>query len=86
LKDSNIEKEYTVGRKIHWTGWTSTSRDISRAKNFAGSCGIIFVIRVSYGKLLGNYSVFPKEMEILLFPNSCFLVLSVEKKRRIALC
>jgi len=71
----NIKKEYKVGRRIRWTGCTSTSKEEKKAKSFAGTGGVIFKIRVIHGKELGSYSVFPHEQEVLLFANCSFLVL-----------
>src|SRR5687768_1693557 len=66
---SKVEKDYILHRPIHWSGFSSGTDDIKIAKSFAKSKGIIFKIRVFSGKAIQNYSLIPKENEILLSPN-----------------
>jgi len=68
-----IAENYTLGRKIHWSGYSSSSVRLVTAKKFAGSSGIIMAITVTDGKPLERYSPY-KEQEILLSPNMQLLV------------
>jgi len=66
-----ISKEYTLNRPIHWSGFSSSN--ISKAKNFAKN-GILMCINIFSGKIIKDYSIFKTEYEVLLSPNSKFIV------------
>jgi len=69
-----IKKEYLASRPIYWSSFTSTTNDIKTAQSFAETGGIIFVINNSSGKNIRDYSMISSEDEILLRPNSHFVV------------
>lgn len=70
-----VTSNYALGTKIHWSGFTSTSTDISVAKRFArGAGGIIICVTTQTGRELGLYSAFRGEREVVLSPNSKFVV------------
>jgi len=69
-----IKKEYIANRPIYWSSFTSTTNSIQIAKGFTNPGGIIFVINISSGKNIRDYSVIQNEDEILLTPNSKFIV------------
>jgi hypothetical protein len=64
-----IKENYTVGKKIHWSSFTSTTTSLANAKMFGGYKGIIFEIEVESGRSVIHYSAFPTEDEVLLSPN-----------------
>ena len=68
-------EKYRQGSPVHWSSFTSTSTDLRKAKRFAGGAGgVIFRIHVLHGVNVNAYSAFPTENEILLSPNSRFVV------------
>ena len=69
-------QKYEEGTKVHWSAFTSTSTDVESALEFRerGRPFIMFKIRVRNGRILSDYSLFPKENEVLLSPNSRFVV------------
>eukprot|EP00971_Amphidinium_carterae_P261691 5191511-Amphidinium_carterae.1 len=61
-----------TGKKIHWSGITSTSVDYCIAESFAGRegpGGVIFKIRAQSARAIHMYSAKPDEAEVLLLPN-----------------
>jgi len=74
IEEREIFKTYTSGRKIHWTSFTSTTTALAGAQKFATSNGVVVCMKVRTGKYIGNYSVYPREEEILLSPNMSFFV------------
>jgi len=68
-----VEENYKLGRKIHWSAYSSTSLDAETAKEFATVSGIVLSIKVVNGKSIKDYSPF-QEGEILLSPNMSFIV------------
>jgi len=73
---SHLSKQYKVGNTIVWISFTSTSKDLSIAKQFMddpNSKGTIMSIDVIEGKDISPFSLFP-EKEVLLLPNSSFEV------------
>jgi len=64
-----IQQNYSLGAKIHWSGYSSTTNKLAKAKEFAGKTGVIMKISILNGKSIVNYSAFPIEDEILLSPN-----------------
>jgi len=69
-----IEKDYKQNRPIHWSGFSSATKEEEIAKSFAGPNGILFRIRVFNGKEINQCSFVPNEKEILLSPNMKFKV------------
>lgn len=69
-----IRSNYKKGRKIHWSGFSSTTTDLSIAKRFAAASKLLFRIEVLEGKDIQKFSFFKKEKEILLNPNINFVV------------
>jgi hypothetical protein len=69
-----IIENYTDRRKIHWASYSSTTTELSVAKQFAGDGGIVIKIDIINGKSIYDYSFLPVEHEILLSPNMCFVV------------
>eukprot|EP00759_Apiculatamorpha_spiralis_P052154 PhF_6_TR5616/c0_g1_i4/m.8135 len=67
--------EYVTGATIHWRAFTSTSQDerVARA-SFAVGGGVLFEIDITDGRDIKPYSLFSIEKEILLLPNSEFMV------------
>jgi len=72
----SIEQEYCCGRKIHWSGFSSTTSNIQTAIEFSTLQGIIAKIKVYNAKNIRRYSFIPNEDEYLLSPNSKFVVVS----------
>jgi len=71
-----VQSEYTKGRRIHWSAFTSTTDDYNIAwENFAKRTGIVFRINIVTGKKIKEYSVLCSEDEVLLSPNMAFIVL-----------
>jgi len=70
LEISNL---YRQGSEVVWISFTSTSKDHQVMKSFSGTSGTWFVIECEKGIEM-TFSLFPKESEILLFPNSTFKV------------
>jgi len=69
-----IARNYEKGKKIHWSGTTSTSMDAAVAEAFAKSEGVVFRITASSARVLGEISVLPGEAESILLPNFKALV------------
>jgi len=66
---STVKEKYALGRKIHWSGYSSTTSNIETAKKFATPLGVVMKISVLTGKDVRECSAFPIEDEILLSPN-----------------
>jgi len=69
-----VTKFYFLGSPVHWSGFTSTTSNLIEAKGFAQKGGIIFRITIHNGRRIGDYSGFPVEDEVLMSPNSRFIV------------
>jgi len=69
-----VVPQYVVKRPIQWSGFTSTTSNMETAMEFARDGGVIFCIKVIYGRNISLYSLFPDEEEIVLSPNSKFVV------------
>eukprot|EP01106_Pelomyxa_sp_JSP_P010373 TRINITY_DN2767_c0_g2_i1.p1 TRINITY_DN2767_c0_g2~~TRINITY_DN2767_c0_g2_i1.p1 ORF type:complete len:425 (+),score=106.97 TRINITY_DN2767_c0_g2_i1:467-1741(+) len=70
-----IKEEYTAGRLISWSSFTSSTSDQRVAlENFAQGNGIMFRLQVVHGKAISKFSMVQTENEILLSPNSKFVV------------
>eukprot|EP00667_Euglena_gracilis_P009526 EG_transcript_9690 len=69
-----FEKEYTRGKHIIWSGFSSVSETIGVAYGFAKPGGIIVQVDSHSARSVKNLSVFPQEVEALLLPNFKALV------------
>ena len=71
---SNVDK-YDGTKKVHWSGFSSTTTDESIARTFAGVGGLVLKIDVQNGKNVQPYSWFgTDEAELVLTPNMEFIV------------
>jgi hypothetical protein len=74
-----VRSAYQSGAKIEWTAITSVSAKLHVAERFAakeGAGGIVFDIKVNDARDIALYSAVPAEFEVLLKPNSRFVVLN----------
>jgi hypothetical protein len=74
-----VRSAYQSGAKIEWTAITSVSAKLRVAERFAakeGAGGIVFDIKVNDARDIALYSAVPAEFEVLLKPNSRFVVLN----------
>jgi len=72
-----IRTKYQSGINIHWSAFNSTTRNLTKAQQFAqGQNGVIFRIDILYGRSVVNYSALPDEAEIVLSPNTKLAVTS----------
>lgn len=69
-----VAKEYTTGREIFWSGFTSTTTDVNVAEQFAGPKGVVFRIKVNSGRMISMFSALGRENEVLLPPNAGLIV------------
>jgi len=75
LTHDTVKKDYVMGRTIQWAAFTSTSTNPAAAKMFIKkSTGVVFKIAAMTATNVGAYSFIPKEEELLLSPNSRFVV------------
>ena len=74
IPHNEIFTNYKLGRKIHYSAFTSTTTNKSEAIEYAGDSGVVLCIQVFNGKSIKDYSVFPREDEILLSPNMSFFI------------
>jgi hypothetical protein len=73
-----VRERYNDGVPVHWSGFTSTTTDLSEAKRFAlkeGPGGVVFRIACRSGRSVAVYSAIPKECEVLLLPNTKLVVM-----------
>ena len=77
LDQCTVRREYTLGRPVQWAAFSSTSTDAAAAKRFVEKdVGVLMRLKVVSGCDIAAYSYFPKENEILLGPNTRFVVAS----------
>jgi hypothetical protein len=69
-----VKERYELMTHVHWSAFSSTTTSIDIAKRFAQRGGIIFRILIHDGRNIQKYSAIPREDEILLGPNSRFVV------------
>ena len=70
-----IQSKYRTGIEIWWSGFTSTSTDLAVGKSFAeGAGGIILRVTLVDGRRIKEYSAVGTEDEILVRPNTKFIV------------
>jgi hypothetical protein len=72
----HVRSAYQSGAKIEWTAITSVSANLRVAERFAAKegAGGIFDIKVNDARDIALYSAVPAEFEVLLKPNSRFVV------------
>ncbi|KAH3757774.1 hypothetical protein Pelo_10451 [Pelomyxa schiedti] len=75
----SIRSEYRLGRLVRWTGFSSSTTSLNVAKyNFAGTGttegGVVFRLSILTGRDLCPLSYVRCEDEILLSPNTTFIV------------
>ena len=70
-----VAANYVGGTMVHWSGFTSTSRNLSVAQGFARAGGIIFRIQVFDGRCIKDFSAVRAEDEVLLSPNTKLMVI-----------
>jgi len=74
---SQLSKQYQLGKSICWVSFTSTSLDKTIMNSFISKNkkeGTFLQINVIEGKDISEFSLFPNEKELLLLPNSQFVV------------
>ena len=77
LDQATVRQQYPQGRLVQWAAFSSTSRSLAAVRPFVKKdVGVIFNIKVVNGRDIGAYSYFPKESEVLLTPNTQFMVTS----------
>lgn len=77
IDQQTVAKEYSIGRTVQWAAFSSTTKDVRQARCFVNrKQGVLFKLRVFSGRDISAYSFFPTEDEILLSPNSRFVVTS----------
>eukprot|EP01124_Arcella_intermedia_P010043 TRINITY_DN16600_c0_g1_i1.p1 TRINITY_DN16600_c0_g1~~TRINITY_DN16600_c0_g1_i1.p1 ORF type:complete len:362 (+),score=71.26 TRINITY_DN16600_c0_g1_i1:130-1215(+) len=79
---TQLSPQYTPGSHVVWVAFTSTSSDTTCLKQFIdkkSNSGTIMEIKCTEGKDISQFSFYSGEKEILLSPNSTFLVKSVKK-------
>ena len=75
LHQAVVSSHYSLGRPIQWAGFSSTSTRSVNAKQFIKKDeGVLFNIKVMSGRDIGPWSFFPREDEVLLVPNTRFVV------------
>ena len=72
----SMKQNYQKGRPVQWRSFTSTSLDLTSCKLFVKNKarGVIFKLDVVSGRDIQQYSCFSGEAEILLTPNTRFVV------------
>ena len=75
VKDFSVK--YTVGQRIYWPRMSSFSKSKEIASRFLNENGTLFEVEVISAKDISKFSVFPKEEEVLLMPNTAFEVMNV---------
>jgi len=76
----DVSMDYTKGKKIIWWGFSSCTKDMNALDTFLGKDGserTLFSIQTSSAVDISNFSAFPKEEEILLFPCVTFEIQNV---------
>eukprot|EP00727_Mastigamoeba_balamuthi_P000622 m51a1_g10557 hypothetical protein (623) ;mRNA; f:63364-65555 len=74
----DVCKQYPKGRQVFWSAFSSTTslsnvaKDLFAAAN--GGKGVVFRLSITSGRNIQPLSVIEEEGEILLSPNSCFVV------------
>lgn len=72
---------YDGTKRVHWSGFSSTTTEVAVAKEFAGPQGLVLKIAVLNAKDVQPYSWFDKEeSEMMLSPNMEFQTIPPTKK------
>jgi len=73
-----IASKYEEGTTIEWFGFSSTSTDRNVPIDFiqrnGSGFGVLFEIKVRYGRDVHSYSIFQSEQELLMLPNTSLMV------------
>ena len=81
LKGVLNSDQYALGREIVWYQISSCSTDLSVQTDFLGDVGarVLFIIELRCGRArdISRYSAHPEEKEVVLPPNSRFIVTGV---------
>jgi len=76
----NISMDYKKGKKVIWWGLSSCTKDMNALDTFLGKDGTertLFSVQVNSAVDISNFSAYPSEQEILLFPCVTFEVQNV---------
>eukprot|EP01124_Arcella_intermedia_P016334 TRINITY_DN22922_c0_g2_i1.p1 TRINITY_DN22922_c0_g2~~TRINITY_DN22922_c0_g2_i1.p1 ORF type:complete len:591 (-),score=110.94 TRINITY_DN22922_c0_g2_i1:547-2163(-) len=79
-----LRTHYTLGRKIHWSAFSSTTTTKKTAIGFAtkdSNTGVLMKMKIKNGKSISGFSGFGED-EILLSPNMGFFVSSELELRK----
>eukprot|EP00750_Incisomonas_marina_P008288 INCI15419.3.p1 GENE.INCI15419.3~~INCI15419.3.p1 ORF type:complete len:973 (-),score=147.77 INCI15419.3:199-2901(-) len=75
LGQSTVRREYKAGRIVQWSAFSSATTCAETAKEFIEpAIGVLFKLSVVGGRHIGQLSYIPKEDEVLLSPNTRFVV------------
>jgi len=78
---TSLSKQYTKGKNIVWVAFTSTTQQQNVMLTFSTlQQGTWMMLDVIEGKDISQISLFPNESEILLLPNSSFIVEDILSK------
>jgi len=75
----NISSDFTKGRKIIWWGLSSCTKDMNALDNFLGKDNdrTLFSVQINSAIEISQFSAFPNEEEVLVFPCVTFEVQNV---------
>ena len=76
VSPEEISKIFSLGRKITCLAITSASFTMEAAIHIAGRGGTVLRIKAYDAKEIAEFSFFREEREVVLAPNSAFLVTS----------
>ena len=89
LKGALNSQQYSPGREIVWYQISSCSTDLSVQREFLGEMGprVLFMIELTCGRArdISHYSAHPEEKEVILPPNSRFVVTGVLPQGELAI-
>ena len=73
--DIELPKEkYSKNKNVVWNAFSSCSKKEEVAKSFLKNTGSLFVLDIENGCLISEYSSIPNEDEVLILPNSEWIV------------
>ena len=79
-----VLKNYTLSKRVHWSGFSSASTDRAKAQDFAQHGGVLLRIRLleedSLGRDVQLLSAISSEKEVLLLPNIRLMVTEACRK------
>jgi len=76
----NISMDYTKGKKVIWWGFSSCTKDMNALETFLGIDGYdrtLFSIQVNSAIEIFDFSAYPIEEEVLIFPCVTFTIENV---------